>query len=515
MALSLVGAALPAKGADATVAGGPRFGKTQPFDFGRLQAMARTLAAKAYRPPKIRGREILETIDYDRYQKIAFRPPMALWADRSFRHPVQPFHLGRFFQSPVPISVVKDGRARELLYAPDLFQFDDLALARGLPENLGFAGFRVMHGHEDKRDWLAFLGASYFRSSGELDQYGLSARGVAIDTATDGPEEFPRFAGFWLEPLSRPDGALAIYALLDGLSVTGAYRIVAYRDGPVTTEVESRLFFRKAVKRLGVAPLTSMFWFDEGNRSKATDWRPEIHDSDGLAIWSGTGERIWRPLNNPSGVRVNSFTDDNPRGFGLLQRDRDFKNYEDDSVFYDRRPSVWVEPVGDWGKGAVQLVEIPTDDEIHDNIVTYWVPDEPVRAGSERMFSYRLHWVAQEPFPARSTGQVIATRIGRGGVPGQPRPKGRTKFAIDFEGGELSGLGKKENVKPVISASRGDIETPYALKVVGTGKWRAVFDLHAGGSDPINLRCFLTRDDRALSETWLYQFVPTDIPFNR
>jgi glucans biosynthesis protein len=213
-------------------------------------------------------------------------------------------------------------------------------------------------------------------------------------------------------------------------------------------------------------------------------------------------------LNNPGTVRTNSFFDHNPQGFGLLQRDRAFHNYEDDGVFYDRRPSLWVEPQGDWGEGAVQLVEIPTDDEIHDNIVAYWVPKEPVKAGSEWSFKYRLHWLADEPYPPTEVGRVRHTRLGIGGVPGQPRPKGVRKFVIDFEGGPLDALEKLDEVEPVISTSRGKIDNDYALQIVGTKSWRAFFDLDAEGAEPVDLRCFLRLDDRTLTETWLFQYLP-------
>jgi periplasmic glucans biosynthesis protein len=406
----------------------------------------------------------------------------------------------------VAIHVVAEGMAREVLYSPDLFTFGEAEFASGLPADLGFAGFRVME-RGQKSDWLAFLGAAYFRSSGALDQYGQSARGVAIDTALSTPEEFPRFTDFWLEPSAENPNAVIIYAMMDSPSIAGAFRIEAAKQEGVVMHVQAELFPRLDIKRMGVAPLTSMFWFGESNRHRATDWRPEVHDTDGLALWTGSGERIWRPLNNPPTVMTNSFVDSNPKGFGLIQRDRSFANYEDDGVFYHRRPSVWVEPLEPWGEGAVQLVEIPTDDEIHDNIVAYWVPKEPVRAGSEWSFSYRLHWLAEEPYPL-STGHVIATRIGRGGIPGQPRPEGKKKFVIDFAGGTLEALKKPDPVEPVISASRGLVDNVYALQVVGTKRWRAFFDLAVDGQEPVDLRCHLRLGDRTLTETWLYQYIP-------
>jgi periplasmic glucans biosynthesis protein len=476
------------------------------FDFDWLQGTARLLAQEPYQEPQIRNGDILETIDYDAYQQIRPLPERSLWQSGGGAFPVQLFHLGRNFKLPVGIYVVVDGEAREVLYSPDYFDFGDTGLADKLPDDLGFAGFRVMDAGGAATDWLAFLGAAYFRSSGELDQYGLSARAVAIDTAQPWPEEFPRFTKFWLEPQAPGSDRIVIYALMDGPSLTGAFRMDCRNDGPVVMDVQAQLFARKDIERMGIAPMTSMYWFGENDRRSADDWRPEIHDSDGLSIWNGAGERLWRPLLNPPIVRTNSFVDHNPKGFGLLQRDRAFHNYEDDGVFYDRRPSVWVEPAGDWGPGVVQLVEIPTDDEIHDNIVAYWVPDEPVTAGSEWSFGYRLYWVDQEPFPPEQAARVIHTRLGNGGVPGQPRPANTRKFVIDFEGGPLEKLAKQDEVVPVVTTSRGTIDNVYALQIVGTKRWRAFFDLQVEGGGPVNLRCYLRHDDYPLSETWLYEY---------
>jgi glucans biosynthesis protein len=484
------------------------FGPAQPFDLEWLKREARALAERPYQAPEIRHPELLETIDYDAYQQIRFKPERALWADGGAPFPVQFFHLGRYFKAPVRMYEVANGEAREILYSTDYFTFGETRLDERLPGDIGFAGFRVMDGHGVATDWLAYQGAAYFRTSGALNQYGLSARGLAIDTAMPWPEEFPRFTAFWLERTPEGGAHFVVHALMDSPSVAGAYRFDWRNDGGQVADIRAELFCRNQITRMGVAPLTSMFWFAESNRHLATDWRPEIHDSDGLAIWTGAGERIWRPLINPPSVQTSSFVDDNPRGFGLLQRDRAFHNYEDDGVFYDRRPSVWVEPQDGWGRGAVQLVEIPTDDEIHDNIVAYWVPEQPVLAGSQWSFGYRLHWLADEPYPATAVARVGHTRLGRGGIPGQPRPEGARKFVIDFEGGPLADLEKQDEVEPVVDVSRGRLDNAYALQIVGTRNWRAFFDLYVDGPEPVELRCFLRLGERTLTETWLYQHHP-------
>ena len=484
------------------------FGESKPFSFEELIARAKDLVAEPFEEPVIRHADILETIDYDAFQQIVYRRELGLGEGTNVNFPAQLFHLGRYFKAPVRIHWLEQGRAREVRYTPDYFTFGDTDLDKKLPDDLGFSGFRLQDGQDANTDWMALLGGSYFRSSGELNQYGLSARAIAIDTALATPEEFPRFTEFWLQPGTVTSDEFTIFALLDGPSIAGALRMLCTKAGKVQQEIEARFFVREDIERMGIAPLTSMFWFGEHNRHQAKDWRPEIHDSDGLAMWTGAGERLWRPLNNPSSVMTNSFFDENPKGFGLMQRDRAFHNYEDDGVFYDRRASVWIEPLHEWGKGAVQLVEIPTDDEIHDNIVMYWVPEEPAKAGSEWTFNYRLFWNADEPYPSEAVAKVIHTRLGNGGVPGQPRPEGVKKFVIDFEGGPLKDVKKLDEVKPIISASSGEISNDYALQVVGTKNWRAFFDLTVEGNDPVNLRLYLQLGDKTLTETWLYQYHP-------
>ena len=257
-----------------------------------------------------------------------------------------------------------------------------------------------------------------------------------------------------------------------------------------------------------------MYWYSETKKETAIDWRPEVHDSDGLSMWSGNGERLWRPLNNPPRIMVSAFTDNNPRGFGLCQRDRVFDHYLD-GVFYDRRPTLWVEPMpgrdgSGWGKGWIQLCEIPTDDEIHDNVVAMWVPDQPPPAGAELALNYRLHWLADEPYPPK-LARCVATRLGRGGQPGLPRPKGVRKFVVEFLGGPLATL--PYGVKPdmVVTASRGSLQGYRLIEAVPDdvpGHWRAEFDLTVDGADPVEMRCFLQANGETLTETWMFQYHP-------
>jgi glucans biosynthesis protein len=280
------------------------------------------------------------------------------------------------------------------------------------------------------------------------------------------------------------------------------------RTAAVIMDIDKALFVRNDVKRLGIAPLTSMYWYSETAKPTAIDWRPEIHDSDGLSLWTGMGERIWRPLNNPPRIMTSAFTDERPRGFGLVQRDRNLDHYLD-GVYYDRRPTLWVEPQSDWGKGSIQLVEIPTDDEIHDNVVAMWVPAEPAQAGQALEFRYRMHWVADEPYPS-ALARCIATRLGNGGQAGTVRPRGVRKFTVEFLGEPLTRLTAGEIPKPILWASRGEFSNILTEAVPNNvaGHWRTQFDLAVSGADPVEMRCYLRHGDQVLSETWLFQYHP-------
>jgi glucans biosynthesis protein len=487
----------------------PRFGEPEPFTFDMLKARAKALAAKPYGVPPP-APKVVDKVDFDAVQAIKFRADRALWPAGPGPCPVRLFHVDRFNPLGVRINELADGQARELIYSPDCFDYKNETLASTLPPDLGFSGFRVMDGRGKETDWLAFQGASYFRTSGEDNQYGASARGIAINTAMPQPEEFPRFVEFWLEEPKADAASVTIYALLDGPSISGAYRFEAVKGRGAIIDISADLYARADIERVGFAPLTSMFWYGENDRRIATDWRPEIHDSDGLAMWTGSGEHIWRPLINSANVRTNSFSDAAPKGFGLMQRDRDFAEYQDDGAFYNKRPSMWVEPVGDWGEGAVQLVEIPTQDETNDNIVAYWVPKKPVRAGDELAYAYKLYWQNDAPNPPVNIGRVVSTHTGIGGAPGVSHrdDDNKRKFVIDFSGGPLATMEQRFDVKPIITHSRGRVDNAYVVKVVGTDRWRALFDLTTEGAGPVDLRCYLRLGDETLSETWMYQWLP-------
>jgi len=471
------------------------------------------LAKAPYHPRSRALPPALAALDWDQYQSIRYRSDHALWADQDSRFRAKFFHLGLFYNRPVRIYEVVNGQALELSYDPAMFDYGKSGLdAASLPVDMGFAGFRLDFYDDWQTDVAAFLGASYFRAVGGERQYGLSARGLAVDTATGtGPEEFPDFVAFYLERPAQGSNTVVVLALLDSPSVAGAYRLVITPGGTQVMEVDAALYPRKPVERLGLAPCTSMFLHGENDQRMDNDWRPEIHDSDGLAIWRGNGEWVWRPLTNPSRWQFNAYADDNPRGFGLLQRDRNFDHYQDDGAFYNRRPSLWVEPKSGWGAGSIDLVELPTQEETSDNIVAFWTPEHKPQPGDELLLSYRLYWAAQPPvLPA--VARCVATRTGIGGVVGRPRKYYSRRFAVDFAGGALSRVGKEAPVEAVVTASRGKLEIVSARPLDAINGWRAMFDLRPEDDNvqPITLRLYLQLGRDALTETWLYQWLPPD-----
>ncbi len=475
----------------------------EPFSFDLLAGRASALAGRAYAPRPAPPASLTEKIGYDAFRRAVYRPDAILWGDTKTTG-VSLFPLSANASKPVAVHVVRSGFARRVRYDPALFDLPADSPVAQLGPDAGFSGFKAIE-LVRRAEWLAALGASYFRSPAPLGQYGLSARGLAIDTAVDTPEEFPDFTEFWLEPTG---GLLTIYALLESQSVVGAY-CIRHENGPggLIQDVTVQLTFRNPVKRLGVAPLTSMYWYGASDRPAQPDWRPQLHDSDGLAIWTGAGERIWRPLSNPAAPQVNSFLDRSPRGFGLMQRDRNFSDYQDKEAFYHLRPSTWVEPIGDWGAGSVQLVELPTGDETADNIVAFWTPEAPVISGQVLNLRYRLYWTDEEPNPV-GVARVVATRAGRGGQPGQPPTPGRRRYAIDFADGPLAGLAPDDDVEPVVTLSEGQ---PNIVSVEGLTERpgrRLIFDVDAPQGRPLDMRAFLRREGAALTETWLSQIPP-------
>ena len=483
-----------------------------PFTFAKVQELARQRAAREFRPPPTNLPAALANLTYDQYRDIRFRPTSALWRDKSLFE-VQFFHRGYRVRQRVNIYEVTSAGAGLVEYSPRLFTFGRLKTPKASTE-VGFAGFRVhfpLQTPNYKDELLVFLGASYFRVLGRNQHYGISARGLAIDTGSQSGEEFPTFTDFWLVRPQPTDRSLTDYALLDSKSVAGAYQF-EIRPGEITqVEVHCDLFPRRAIAKLGVGALTSMFLFGEdGTGRRFDDFRPQVHDSDGFMAETGHGQWLWRPLANPRELRVNRFMDENPQAFGLIQRDRNFAHYQDVESQYQARPSYWVQPLGSWGKGGAELVEIPSDEEIHDNMVAYWVPDQPVNGGKALSFAYLLSAFAENPrWPPG--GRVIAIRSGNPGVgdnTGRFGP-GARRLLIEFAGGELDGLEGSQPVKAELTAENGQIDALTVQRVPQSRVWRVALVVTPRAKKPVvDLRGYLTLYGEVLTETMVYQWSP-------
>lgn len=505
-------------------------------DFGMadVEAKARSLASTAFENPDGKVPAFLLDISYDQWRKIRFRPQSSLWRDEGPQFEAQFFHPGLFYNRLVAINIVDDGKAEKLAFSPDMFEYGDTALADRVRETpLDFSGFRLHFPIKrgDYKDEIAvFLGATYFRAVTSHSQYGLSGRGLAIDTALAGGEEFPYFREFWLVKPENEAQTMTVYALMDTPSMTGAYRFDITPGDFTVMEVACTLFARKGAKpvqKIGLGALTSMFLFGETENGRSGDYRPEVHDSDGLIFLDADHNWFWSPLANPRRLAINEFRLNNPRGFGLMQRDPLFDHYQDLEARYEMRPSLWVEPKGDWGDGRLELIEIPSEEEIHDNMVAFWVPDKTADTGEvpegqnaapkiypETMsYAYRLVWMAPGANP-HGLGWAVATRTAR--------QDDKLRFVIDFEGGELDFL-------PADTGLSSVVEIPDSVQLIEkqliknpiTEGWRLVFLVRLPkedgvlqsirsareGAPSLRFKAVLKKGENLpdpLTETWIY-----------
>lgn len=469
------------------------------FGLDDVAALARTRAARAYAPPAADLPADLARLSYDDYRDIRFAPDHALWAKDGLPFRLQFFHRGGFFKDRVDLYEIHDGRARAIAYAPDQFTFGR-GRPQGLRPDLGFAGFRI-HARLNRPDYFdevaVFLGATYFRAVARDILYGLSARGFAIGTG--GVEEFPAFRAFWIERPAAGATSLTVLALMDGPSAAGAFRFVVTPGQTTVFDVTAKVFPRVEIAQAGIAPLTSMFLYGVDTARRFDDFRPQVHDSDGLLMANGAGERLWRPLANPRTLQFSGFEDQDPKGFGLSQRERSFSAFQDLEARYERRPSLWVEPKGAWGPGQVRLVEIPSQSETDDNIAAFWTPKTPLRAGQEATFAYRLHWGPETP--AGGLARVDAWRTGAGGIPGGPAAGARRRYVLDFD------LREGQDVVAEVSSTAGAVSQIVLHPNPLTSGQRLSFEFDPAGAPSAELRAQLRRNGQPCSEVWLYRWL--------
>ncbi|TMP74371.1 glucan biosynthesis protein G [Pseudoalteromonas sp. S1608] len=490
--------------------------------FDVLSARAKKLAEQDYIAPKEIQLDALNSIDYQDYRSIRFKQDQSVWKDEGL-YELQLFHPGFLYKTPVKINIVdQNAKLSRLPFSTEFYQYDGTAahlkdeIAKSIEgTQLGHAGFRLhypLNNDDYKDEVMVFQGASYFRLVGPNQVYGLSARGLAIDTAQTSGEEFPSFKEFWLVKPTPEQTNITIFALLDSPSVAGTYKFEIDPNTQTSVSVDMQIFARKDVKKLGIAPLTSMFYHGENSTKFFDDYRPEVHDSDGLLTQSQEGNWVWRPLNNPSQLSVTSFSYENPKGFGLAQRDRDFNNYFDIEAHYHDRPSFWIEPQGEWGNGRVELVEIPTDTETNDNIVSYWVPEKPFKAGEALKFSYKIS-TFNDYLSQNNLAKVARTRIGSAALPGEdnPPPKSHRQFTVDFTGPDINQLSEKLVLSADLQLTTGEARDITVQKLPKSLGWRVAFKVAPKDSNPVDMRLSLKLRNKAVSEVWSYVWYPNDI----
>ena len=481
----------------------------QAFDFNDVAVRAKRLASTAYVKPRSNLAGTMANLEYDQYRDIRFDLAKSRWRDQKLPFEMAFFHEGRSFDKPVRIFEISGKIVRDIRFDPTAFNYGANTLTQKDVAGLGFAGFRLHYPINNLRykdEVLAFLGASYFRAVGKGQFYGISARGLAVDTGLSSGEEFPYFTDFWVEKPAPGDKTITIYALLNSPRVAGAYRFILKPGTDTVMDVKMQLHLRANVSKLGIAPLTSMYFFGENQRSQNENVYPEIHDSDGLSVHSGTGEWIWRPLVNPKRLLVTSYALNNPAGFGLMQRDRNFSSYEDLETRYEMRPSLWVEPKGNWGAGRVELIQIPTPDETNDNIVAFWVPTVAPGPGVPFNLEYRLLWEKDsEQKPPLSW--VTQTRRGRGAA---HKSGESVVLMVDFEGPALKNLGPTEKVRAIVNSDpNGSIMETSAVRNEVAGGWRMTVRVRRIDDKlPVELRGYISNGNTTLSETWSYILSP-------
>ncbi len=470
------------------------------FDKDVLHTMAAELADKPYAPRPRIPKPWLD-LSYDEFNHIWFNSRNAIWMDEDRPFKMDLFTAGLYHERPTEINILQNGISNTLDYDLSLFDTTDQFPDLPVDGTMGYSGFRLraeLSKPDIFTEFFLFQGASYFRGIATGQTYGLSARGLALKTAHPDGEEFPDFTKFWVKAAEPGEKLVTVYALLDSPSTTGAYTFVITPGVPAKVSVDATLFPRTDLTHVGLGPLTSMFFFDETNRHRFDDFRPAVHDSEALMVWNGNGEVLWRPLANPARLQVSSFVDNNPKGFGLMQRNRRAEDFADLEAHYQNRPSLWITPGEAWGRGTVELVEIPADKEIYDNIVAYWRPREPLNAGDEHSFSYTMQW-GEDPQGTPDLARVTNTRIGKG------FDQVKNVVAIDFTDhpdipDDLS------DIQLTLRSNTGKLSKGILQHNPGTGGVRLVFSFLPGDAKAVEMRAQLRTSGKPISEVWLYRW---------
>jgi periplasmic glucans biosynthesis protein len=498
LASQIAGAASPAF----AQAQEPQASAPPPFGHALVVDIARVMAKKPFKAATGDLPELFASLNYDQYVGIRARPETNIWAADNIGFAIEPLHRGFIFSSPMMLHVVENGAARRLVYDSARFDFGKLTPPTNLPD-IGFSGFRVLVPREigPPAELAIFQGASFFRALARGQNLGAMARALALRTADPKGEEFPSIRAIWIEQPTRAENSLVIHALLDSESATGAFRFTLRPGEATIIDTECTLFARVAIENFGLGTMSATSLYGPLDRRRSDDMRPSVAEVTGLQMLTGRGEWLWRPVANREGLQISSFLDEKPKGFGFIQRDRDFEHYQDDDQHWEARPSLWIEPIGDWGPGNVQLVEIPSDSEVNDNIIAYWKPKEPLAAGSETMFAYRQFWCWSPP-EKPNLAIAAVSRSGRG-TSGK-----RRRFVVDFSGDMFADAARTLDIKPVLTSGPGQITSIRSFLSRERKSYRVLFELDPGTENYTELRLVLEAAGKPMSETWLYRWTP-------
>ncbi|MFP4272313.1 MAG: glucan biosynthesis protein [Halothiobacillaceae bacterium] len=485
-------------------------GQATPFSFEQVIKEAEALAAAPFETPA--QSPALDAVG----DEIPMRDQARLWAETDNGYRIRGLHRNRFRQTEVAVHEVASGEARPWTYRKSAFDYRDPATARDVPPDLGFGGIEIQRSHaaDDEgadQTLLRISGEGFVYQPADGAVHGVSARLLLAEQNTRQPgEQTPFFRTIWIERPANAEVPLVLYALIDAPGLTAAARLTVDPDDPdqLGVAVDLRVFLREDLSVLGMAALSSHFWYGENDRRMARDWRPEVHGSDGLAMITGTGNRLWRPLINPPYPDDSLFSDVDPGGFGLLQRDRALNSYQDTQTAYHELPDLWITALEDWGEGSVVLRESHTETADIDNVLAFWNPRPPADAGTRWRFAFRMDFGQAAQPPAEDLLEVIATRIGLAHYAGEPRDDGTLRLVIDMAPSREGETPRAMEPEALVTTSRGSVEVVDLSRVVGSNQWRLMIDLNASGRDPVDLSAQLAVDGVPVSETWLYRLHP-------
>lgn len=486
------------------------------FTFETLVSMARNSARCEYKERVTPLPKSLQNLDYSQYNLMRYNIDSDLWANDDLPFRVSFFPLGTTLYSlPVEIyEIDNETLISKVPFSPKFFQYEDQVkfIKDQMPEDAGYAGFKLRYkpkGSSYPDEFAAFLGNSYFRIICDGSSYGLSNRGLAINTGVENvPEEFPAFEKFYLVKPSKGDESIIIYAFLNGRSVTGAYSFKITPGTEASVDVKSVLFLRNKVNLLCLAPITSMFWFTLGEPDNFYDYRPSVHNSEGLVLSDGKND-IYEPLTNyPFHKMINDdISCDSLRYFGLVQRDREYNRYMDPGVKYHLNPNCLIVPQNNWREGSLRLFVLPTLTEWMDNINLFWIPKTLPEPMEPINFDYKILYSLKEP--KNTLSFVKYTNLGQDLINCK-----NTIFALSFADKDAI-IEKSKDIKidlqvpsDVIIASPPSIE-----KIIFNDTWRVLFTLTihkklAYEDKPFIIKCTLKDNGKSISEEWYFLWYP-------